>query len=83
MGNVREEGRSRLARQTRPQFQTLRVHRAGNSLGVCLPKGLSELLDLRHGDEVRVYVVNGVLCFQPTKQDAFTPAVGPNFGAAP
>jgi putative addiction module antidote len=36
------------------QTVTLKVRRQGNSLGITLPKAMTDALDLREGDEVHV-----------------------------
>jgi len=36
------------------QTVTLKIRRQGNSLGITLPKAMTDALDLREGDEVHV-----------------------------
>lgn len=60
---------------SQPRTRIARIHRGGNSLGVYVPKLMADQLGLAACSEVRVYIVNGVLCIEPVKREDWIPAV--------
>lgn len=65
----------RLDRGLDVRYRTGRVHRAGNSLAIYIPKNLAFSMGFDKFREVKIYIVSGVLCIQPVKTESFVPNV--------
>lgn len=58
-----------------PKPRTARVHKSGNSRGIYIPRDMADYLHIGAMQEVRLYVIAGVLCVEPMREDSFRPAV--------
>lgn len=63
--------------------KTKRLFRCRESIGVYLPKAWCAALNLTAENEVKMYVVGGVLCIQPVQPDSFVPRLIPVAARAP
>lgn len=54
-----------------PRHRTTRVWRGGGSFVIALPVAYCKMLNIRRGDEVKVYVVGDVMCIQPARGETF------------
>lgn len=58
-----------------PKPRTARVHKSGNSRGIYIPRDIADYLHIEALAEVRLYVIAGVLCVEPIREDSFRPSV--------
>jgi len=62
------------------RYITKRLHQAGASLGIYIPKPYVTALALSPKSDMLMYMVGGVICLQPVKGETFVPGV---IGVAP
>ena len=58
-----------------PRPRSASVHKSGNSRGIYIPRDIADYLHLEAMQEVRLYVIAGVLCVEPLRADSFRPAL--------
>lgn len=57
------------------QFKIRSLQRSGASQQVTIPKTYMDVLGLKHGDKVYMYLVGGVLCMKRFDEGGFLPEV--------
>ena len=59
------------------RFAIRRLHRAGDSQQITIPKPYLRALGLKNGDALRVYLVGETLCMNRFDEGGFRPGVVP------
>ena len=57
------------------RFQIRRLHRAGASVQVTIPREMARAIGVAQGDSLYIYVVGQVLCLRRFDEGGFAPGV--------